>query len=274
MRLTKERVFVLCGLVAMALMFVGLVVAQWLPPPRPTEGAHQIAVMYRAHAGSIRAGVLLCTVGAGLLGPFMAAISAQLQRVEGRVSASAYCQATLSGLLILMLIIPLMILATAAFRPDRPETAVQTLDDLGWLLLVGVVSTSVVEMAVIGVAILRDPRDSPVFPRWGAGLNFVCALALAGGALSIFFTTGPFAWNGLVAYWIPVFAFAFWILGMAVMLLRAVDQQEQEEAEMRAIAGDDILLDPGMEMARLSAEVTALKKEIALLSQTAGRPPA
>jgi hypothetical protein len=43
MRFTKERGFVLCGLAAMVLMFAGLVVAQWLPPPRPTESAHLIA---------------------------------------------------------------------------------------------------------------------------------------------------------------------------------------------------------------------------------------
>src|SRR5262249_32730210 len=208
MRFTKERGFVLCGLAAMVLMFAGLVVAQWLPPPRPTESAHQIASMYRAHAVTIRVGILLCTLGAGLLGPFMAMISVQLRRIEGRSPVSAYCQLTLGGLLILELIYPLMILATAAFRPDRPESAVQTLNDLGWLLLVGVVSTGVVELAVIGVAILGDGGDNRVFPRWGAALNFVTALAFAGGALSIFFTAGPFAWNGLVGYWIPVFAFA------------------------------------------------------------------
>ena len=272
MSFTKERAFVWCGLVAMVLMFTGLVVAQWLPPPRPTETAHQIAAMYHSHATVIRTGVLLCTFGAGLLGPFMAMIAVQLEKIEGRSPVSAYCQMTLGGLLILELIIPLMILATAAFRPDRSESAIQTLNDLGWLMLVGVVSTGVVELAVIGFAILGDAGDNPVFPRWGAALNLLCALAFAGGALSICFTTGPFAWNGLVAYWIPVFAFGFWILGMSILLLRAVARDEKDEASVETGDGSDPR--PSWDIARLSAELTALRKEVALLSQTAGRPPA
>jgi hypothetical protein len=272
MRLTKERGFVLCGLVAMTLMFAGLVVAQWLPPPRPTESAHQIAAMYRAHADTIRAGVLLCTLGAGLLGPFMAVISVQLRRIEGRSPVSAYCQTILGGLLIVELIFPLMILATAAFRPGRPESDVQTLNDLGWIMLVGVVTTSVVELAVIGLAIVGDRHQEKVFPLWGAGLNFLAGLAFAGGALSIWFTTGPFAWNGLVAYWIPVFAFAFWILGMSILLLRAIARQEAEEGQAPTPADSDISLDAPPDIARLISEVTALRREVALLSQAGASP--
>jgi hypothetical protein len=272
MRLTKERGFVLCGLVAMGLMFAGLVVAQWLPPPRPTESAHQVAAMYRAHAHTIRAGILLCTVGAGLLGPFMAMISVQLRRIEGRSPASTYCQMILGGLLIVELIFPLMILATAAFRPSRPESTIQTLNDLGWLMLVGVVTTSVVELAVIGVAIVGDRHQERVFPLWGAGLNFLAALAFAGGALSIWFTTGPLAWNGLVAYWIPVFAFAFWILGMSLLLLRAIARQEAEEGQTPAPGHRDGPLDRSSDIVRLTSEVTALRREVALLSQAGASP--
>jgi hypothetical protein len=141
--------------------------------------------------------------------------------------------------------------------------------DLGWLLLVGVVSTGVVELAVIGVAILGDGGENRVFPRWGSALNFLTALAFVGGALSIFFTTGPFAWNGVVGYWIPVFAFAFWILGMTFLLLRAVNRQELNEAAARA--DDDFRRDPSSHVARLSSELKALRKEVALLSDSARR---
>lgn len=266
MRLTKERGFVMCGLAAMVLMFAGLVVAQWLPPPRPTESADQIAAMYRAHAGAIRAGVLLCTIGAGLLGPFMAMISVQLRRIEGRSRASAYCQMILGGLLIVELIIPLMVFATAAFRPDRSPSEIATLNDLGWLMLVGVVSTNVVELVVIGAAMLADTCDRPVFPRWGAVLNFACALAFAGGALSIWFTSGPFAWDGIVAYWMPVFAFGFWILGMSILLLRALAAQEGDIVEIGDGADEDVKVGPARDVERLSAELSALRQQVARLT--------
>jgi hypothetical protein len=257
MKLTKERAFILSGPVGLLLSVVGLIVARWVAPPRPSESAVQIARMFQVHTGGIRLGIVLALFGAALLGPFMAMLSVHLRRISDGSAASAYCQMTLGGLLVLELIIPLMVLAAAAFRPYRPAAEIQLLDDLGWLLVVATVSTAVVELLVIGAAIMGDRRADPVFPRWSGAFNVICAIAFVPGALSIYFTDGPFAWDGAVAYWIPIVDFGLWIGAMTYLLVEAEKKREMEVASGAA----------DTDVAALRAEVAALRTELTSLTR-------
>ena len=49
-------------------------------------------------------------------------------------------------------------------------------------------------------------------PRWVAFLNFFVAFSFLPDPLAYFFKTGPFAWDGLLAWWVPVAAFFGWLL--------------------------------------------------------------
>jgi len=44
----------------------------------------------------------------------------------------------------------------------------------------------------------------------------------------IFFKTGPFAWTGIIGFWIPAAVFGVWYIVMTVYLLRAI----RDEAEL------------------------------------------
>ena len=46
------------------------------------------------------------------------------------------------------------------------------------------------------------------------------------GGLITFFKTGPFAWNGLLAFWVPLVIFFVWFLVMFVALLKTIREQE------------------------------------------------
>ncbi len=256
MRLSKERLFILSGQAGMLLSLVGLILARWVAPPRPSETAAQIARMYQMHTTAIRLGIVLVLFGAALLGPFMAMLSVHLRRINESTPASAYCQMTLGGLLILELIIPMMVLAAAAFRPYRPAAEIQMMDDLGWLMAVAVVSTAVVELLVIAAAIAQDHTPNPVFPRWAGLFNLICAVVLIPGALSIYFTGGPFAWDGALAYWIPLAVFGVWLIVMTFLLLEAEKSRESQADPAYAQA----------DLATLRAEVADLREQMATLT--------
>lgn len=55
-------------------------------------------------------------------------------------------------------------------------------------------------------------------------------------ALSVFFKTGPFAWNGLIAVYTPLVMYIIRWPTMMFVLLKAIKGQEQQSKASLAIA--------------------------------------
>jgi hypothetical protein len=56
------------------------------------------------------------------------------------------------------------------------------------------------------------------------------------GVLAQLFNSGPFAWNGLFTFWIPLTVFVAWFFVIAYTMLRAISAQEQSMAAVTASA--------------------------------------
>jgi hypothetical protein len=242
-------------------MLVGFSIAGFNPPPSPHDSALQIAHIFRDHTTRIRLGLVLTMFGSALLGPFVAVITVQMQRIEGRHAPLAYTQLALGALLALEFIVPVVVLEAAAFRPGLAPGTLRTLDDLGWLLFVGAPSTAVLEVVAIGVAILQDDRSRPLFPRWGGWASIVAAALFAPGGVIVFAKQGAFGWNGALTWWLGLTAFGVWIVAMTVLLLRAIAGQANEESGPSAVTGEDLIARRQLEV--LSAEVAALREQLA-----------
>jgi hypothetical protein len=50
---------------------------------------------------------------------------------------------------------------------------------------------------------------------------------ISAGALIAFFKTGPFAYNGLSALYLPVALFFVWVIAMTFVMLRNLNGQRQ-----------------------------------------------
>lgn len=205
-----------------------VVLARFIPPPSPGKSPAEVVAMYREHTDAIRLGLIITLFASALLVPFAAVITAQMKRIEGPRSVMAWTQLISAGLLSLEFIIPLMIWQTAAYRLDANSAEiVRMLNDLGWLMFVGVISSAVVEFGSIGLAILADERDSGVFPRWAGYFNVWVAILVIPAGVVPFFKSGPFAWNGAFAFFLPLAVFAAWITVMTILLRRAIDTEER-----------------------------------------------
>lgn len=122
--------------------------------------------------------------------------------------------------------VPFMAWETIAFRPDRPVEIILAISDFAWLMFAMTLSPALVQFLSLGIAILLDRSPEPVFPRWAGFLNiWISVLALPAGAIALFHS-GPFAWNGVLAFWLPVVLFVIWILVMLFLLLKMIRQQE------------------------------------------------
>jgi hypothetical protein len=51
------------------------------------------------------------------------------------------------------------------------------------------------------------------------------ALVFVPAALIPFFKTGPFAWNGVLSFWLPVGLFVVWLFVMWSVLTKAIRSQ-------------------------------------------------
>jgi hypothetical protein len=260
MSVTTQRLCAWGGPVLAVLWIGGFwVLSGFMPPPSPSLSAAAIADIYRAHPNPIRAGILLTVSAGALLGPFFALVSVHMRRIDGDRPILSYTQLVLAALIIVEIVIPLSFVQVAAFRPDRSPEAIQMANDTAWLMFVGIDCTAVLQFLVIGLAILRDQRDTPIFPRWSGYYCIWTALFVTPGSLVPFFKTGPFAWDGIMSWWVPVAVLALWFFVMTPVLLRAIAVPDVPDAATGAGAGE---LDPLRRIELMEVELAALRAEV------------
>jgi len=209
------------GLVGAALILAGLLVADYLPPPRASWTTAHIAHFYRDETDRIRAGLLLLLLASCGWGTLVSVVSVQLARIEGRRPVLAVLQGVSGAATYVLIVLYGTILAAAAFRPERPAEDTQLLHDTGWFMAFLAAPPFVVQALAVGAAILVDRSARPVYPRWLGYLGLWVALLLLPGTILLFFHTGPFAYHGIISYWIPLFAFGGWMLALSVGALLA-----------------------------------------------------
>jgi hypothetical protein len=216
--------------------------AGFIPPPRPSDTPDQLAAMFAADPTGIRLGLIISMFGSVLLLPWGAVLTVQLKRIEGASAPLAYTQLGAAAAGSVFLTFPIMYLQIASFRPDRSAELIQLMNDMFWVPFIGVPALVNLQTLVIGLAILQDRRDRPVFPRWTGYLNVWACIVILPAGVMVFFKDGPFAWNGLFAWWLPLAAFVVWFVVMARQLLVAIDREGAEPPATVSRAEHDALV--------------------------------
>jgi hypothetical protein len=227
-----QRVLIWSG-PAMVVLWVGafLLIAGFIPPHDPGKTAEQIVRIYAQRTDAIKIGMVVSMFGSALLVPWAVAISGQLKRIDGG-HALANVQMVSCALLSLEFITPIGVWMAASFRFDaRSAEVTQALNDLGWILFMTVIWSLWVQLIAIGAAILIDRRDEPILSRWLGYLNLWVALLIIPAGLVLFFKSGPFAWNGVVGFYVPLTAFCIWMASTTLVVHRALTRQIAEGTE-------------------------------------------
>jgi len=79
-------------------------------------------------------------------------------------------------------------------------------------------------IALLAIAIAYDDQPDPVFPPWVARFNVVVAIALVPAGFAGLTRSGPFAWDGILSFWLRNFAITMWLVVMWIELRRAMDR--------------------------------------------------
>ncbi|MCW3014535.1 MAG: hypothetical protein JWO02_1627 [Solirubrobacterales bacterium] len=207
-----------------------LPIAGFIPPPKENWSADRLAEFYSDNLTGIRIGLIGSMFASALMLPFFTVISAEMKKIEGRMSLLAPIQFGAAMILVAFFQIIALFWLVSSLRPGRDPEVIRAFNDYGWLVWTILIPTYSLQFICMAVAGFMDRRPEPIWPRWASYVNIWVAITGAGGVLAVFFHSGPFSWNGIMGYWIPVIAFAAGMSMTAVLLLRRMRYEEGLEA--------------------------------------------
>lgn len=231
------------GLVGVGVSGIGLVAARFMPLPSPTMSGEQIAALLSEHGSATRFGICLIVIGFSLWGLWAACLVALTRQMEDGFPILTYGSLIMIPTSLMILVFSAVLWAVASFRPDSiaPDLT-RLLNDAAWMMFVWPWPPFGVWFVLLGVAILKDDSASPIFPRWSAWSCFWLTFLIAPGSLVVFFKNGPLAWNGIIAFYIPIAAFLIWIVIMSVCMFKALGPAVLQQSATGDDMGDEALL--------------------------------
>jgi hypothetical protein len=221
-----QKWFAWGGVISLVMAVGGLYVMGFVPPPPPTATVAQIGDLYHEHRSAIALGALLFMASAAPFLLFIAVLSAQMKRIEGNGRTLTYLQLAAGATSMTPIILAPLAWCTAALRPDNSPEIIRALNDFGLMTMIVATPAAMAQVFAVALAVLADKSARPVFPRWIAAASFLCVLALTFGMPAALTQTGPFAWDGFVGGGLESLGFIPWTILMAVVLTRAIRQQE------------------------------------------------
>jgi hypothetical protein len=230
----SQMVCLWAGLSGIVLFFIGYwFMAGLVPPPSPNATAHAIQRFWGHDVTLTRYGLVVTMFAGTLTAPWVAVIAVQMKRIEGEHCPYTWTQLGLGMLGVLLFILPVIVMQAILFRPVRDPNLMLLLDDLAWLPFIGIFMPATVQGIALALAIFKD-KEERVFPRWLGYFNLWIALLFLPDVLIYSFKTGPFAWNGIFGFWLPLTIFGVWFFVMFPYLRRAIIAQATEEARSAA----------------------------------------
>lgn len=213
------------GFFGLGLIFL----VKMLPPPSPSLGVQEVAHLYQSNRLGIGLGSIVLMFAASMFAPFFAAVSVFMQRME-RPGSAPYTWTQIVGATVVVAFFFLgsMLLAITAYRPDRPAELTYLMNDLTWILYILPSPPAVFQTLAIGFAILSDPNK--LLPRWVGYFSIWTAVIFVAPPLGVLFKSGPFAWNGVISFWIGAGIVGIWANVMAFQMLGAIKSGRWEKA--------------------------------------------
>jgi hypothetical protein len=180
-------------------------------------------------------------IAAGILTPGSIAFGIMLAKIEGRWPMWSLTKAVCGVFISLIVFLNACAWLVAAYRPETGADVIQSWYDWAWFaFLLGWIYLAI-EMIATGVVELMDDSPDPMVPRWLTWLTFAGAATLLFAAGPAFFKSGPFAYHGLLAFYLPVVIWGGYIAlttwYMLTELKRAPDRPQMPAAPSTTDAG-------------------------------------
>jgi len=229
----RQKLCIWAGPLSLVCFLTGMSFTGFALPMSSELTPQELVAFYQQHRLGIRIAAIFSLFCAGLMMMFAAAISAQLQRIEGRTTPWVFVQLMGGVMGNIPFALAGMIWTVAAFRPDRSPELTQAINDLAWFVLELPAPTAIIQFLAIICVVLGDDSEDRVFPRWVAYLNILVAIAfLPGVAAGLLVNYKSMDWNGALAYSLPGLASASWVVLMFVALRSAAGRAHEATRQL------------------------------------------
>lgn len=227
------RVCIWTGLSLVAVTIIGFgYFIGYAPPPAASLGADEMLVFVREHKISILIGGALCTFFWSFWVTWAAPLIIYIRRMERAPILTYASLANIGGGAAIITTIAVS-WTVMAFRAED-ALIVQAFNDFGMFMFLYTWPPFGIWMVIIAVAILRDVNPEPTFPRWVAFYNLWAAILMFPASLMGFFKTGPFAYHGLLAFWLVAIDFFSWMVVMSILTFSVIARDEQRARDVRS----------------------------------------
>jgi hypothetical protein len=228
--LTYDLISAWCGGFGFLVTFIlfWVILGHNLPNPSPALSATDLSARYIQHLSSIRLGFIVSLIAVVFYMPWTCLLSKQMAIIEGPSRTLTYLQLIGGALTVMVVSFSAMFWAVAAFRPERDPQLILLLTDLGWLCIDLQYACTTLQMIAAALVGLSDKRETPLFPRWVCWLTIWSGCSFLPASLTGVFKTGPFAWDGILSYYIPYACWLGWYFVATVYMIKEVNRRVRD----------------------------------------------
>ena len=194
-------------------------------PVSPRASAVEVAAFYRQDLSRIRYSMILFNWFGVALIPLVLLIAERMRNMAHRTPVLRYCVIGVAGGAPIVFLTSTVFWLVAAFRPERSPDLTLLTNDLAWITFTCAVPFLVALFLFLALAVFWDEQPRPVFSKSVAWCNVAAAIAVAPAAFAGLYKSGPFAWDGVVSFWMKNAAFLVWIIVMAFALRPAMQHE-------------------------------------------------
>lgn len=231
-RIRHELFGAWCAPIFTVLTVVGwLGIAHFIAPAKGSASAPQVAHWFLVeHRTGVLWGCSIFLASTCFLAIWTAQLGIMLWRLSPRAPLMAVVQILAGAAIVVIVIINCSLWLGAAYRRGASPDVVRALNDSAWLGFL--IAWPVLSMQMLATAsvTVHDRRPAPLIPRWLSWASAVGAVLLftAGGAA--FAHGGPFAFSGVLGFYLPVVIWALWFDSHALYMRREIRVRQRELA--------------------------------------------
>jgi hypothetical protein len=204
------------------------IIIGFVPPPSPELSADQLADIFRDRKDRITLGCIIQCITWSLYGLWATPIVLLIRKTERTWPLFTYASLIHLGCCMVFFILVPMTWAVIAFRAhELPPFVIQIMNDWVWFDWLYTWPPYSVWMFILSGAMLLDRNEPTIFPRWLGYFNMWCGILIVPACTIGLFTSGPFAYDGLISFWLAAIVFFGWMIVMTYMTFRAIAALER-----------------------------------------------